>query len=189
MSKSVFKIIVSVLLVLIVVDLTIYYIISRNNVWPPFLLKKDLPFNMQPMFYSHYPQAFCLLDSTGIPLLYPGLTFQNDSTNFGIKEIVEYGYDDTTLVSACVDSSNSIKYFRSRVYCQQLGPEIDFFEISIEQYDILRYSHKYTWVNVKKSIDKAYHISVCFFRLLLILVSTLIAILLLKFIYHKCQSS
>ena len=46
--------------------------------------KKEMPYNLKPIFYSEYPQRFYLLDKDGFELV--GIGFRYETTGFKIKD-------------------------------------------------------------------------------------------------------
>jgi hypothetical protein len=73
--------------------------------------KKEIPFNIRPNFYDIYPQQFVMIDRKGIELAGSGFNYYK--SNFKIKNIKGYGYNDTSIVITATDNIDSIRYLIS----------------------------------------------------------------------------
>jgi hypothetical protein len=72
---------------------------------------KTLPYNIKPKYIFDYPQSLVLLDDDDYELVGGGFSYE--TTNFKIKDLLDYGYNDTSIVVKCTDSSNNVRYLMS----------------------------------------------------------------------------
>ena len=115
--------------------------------------KKEMPYNLKPIFYSEYPQRFYLLDEDGFELV--GIRFRYVTTNFEIKDFLAYGYNDTSVLLKCTDSLNNIKYltsYKTGYKSKKGNPEISFKDLSNSDFEQVK--DKYQWVEINK--EKGY---------------------------------
>ncbi len=114
---------------------------------------KKMPYHLNPIFYSGYPQSFHLKDKEDFELV--GIGFSYNKSSFKIKDFLAYGYNDTSVVVKCTDSLNDIKYLTSYEtgYKSKKGnPEISFKDLSNSDFEQVK--DKYQWFDVDK--EKGY---------------------------------
>lgn len=104
-----------------------------------------LPYGLEPKFILEYPQTFYLLDEDDFELIGSGFRFYN--SEFKIKSLLSYGYNDTSVIVKCADSLNAIRYLISFVteYKSKKGnPTISFKDIDESYFKQIK--NKYEWV-------------------------------------------
>jgi hypothetical protein len=92
--------------------------------------------------------SFTLNDEEGFELV--GIGFRYRLSEFKIKDILAYGYNDTSMIVKCADSINIIHYIMSYQtgYKNKKGnPEISFKDISYEKFEQLK--DNYRWVAIE----------------------------------------
>ncbi len=111
---------------------------------------EKLPYNLEPKFFSEYPQRFNLLDADGFELVGGG--FRYETTNFILKDFSAYAYNDTSVIVKCTDSLNRIYYLISYQtgYKSKKGiPEISF-KILIQS-DLENVKYNYQWIDLENT--------------------------------------
>lgn len=114
---------------------------------------KKMPYSLEPIFHSGYPQSFYLKDEDDFELVGIGFSYRKNS--FKIKNFLAYGYNDTSVVVKCTDSLNTIRYLTSYEigYKSKKGnPAISFKDISNSDFDQIK--DKYQWFDIDK--EKVY---------------------------------
>lgn len=114
---------------------------------------KKMPYSLNPIFHSSYPQSFYLKDEDDFELVGIGFSYRKNS--FKIKSFLAYGYNDTSVVVKCTDSLNTIRYLTSYEtgYKSKKGnPEISFKDLSNSDFEQVK--DKYQWFDIDK--EKVY---------------------------------
>lgn len=114
---------------------------------------KQMPYSLKPVFHSGYPQSFYLKDEDDFELVGVGFSYRENS--FTIKNLIAYGYNDTSVVVKCTDSLNTIKYLISYAtgYKSKKGnPEISFKNLNNSDFEKVK--DKYQWFDIDK--EKVY---------------------------------
>ena len=107
-----------------------------------------LPNNISP---NYYELNFTLIDEDGYEIIGNSFIFEN--SNFEIKEILSYGYNNKKIIVKCESSSNKYQYFISyetRYKNLKSHPEISFKEISNNYVE--KNINKFNWINLDKNI-------------------------------------
>jgi hypothetical protein len=110
---------------------------------------KKMPYNLNPHDGSQF--SFTLKDEDDLELV--GVGFRYETTNFIIKSILAYGYNDTSVVVKCTDSLNTIRYLASYEtgYKTKKGnPEISFMNLSEDDFE--KIENKYQWFEMDKKM-------------------------------------
>jgi hypothetical protein len=110
---------------------------------------KSMPYNLEPMFYSGYPQSFYLKDEDDFELVGSGFRYQ--TTDFAIKDFMAYGYNDTSVIAKVTDSLTNVKYlisYETGYKSKKGNPEISFKELSNNDFEQVK--DKYKWFEVDK---------------------------------------
>ena len=112
-----------------------------------YFCNNNLPYGITARCYSDYPPRFYLVDDDDFELLGSGFRYYRNS--FIIKNLLSYGYNDTSIIAKCTDSLNNIKYLISYVteYKSKNGkPEISFQDLDYTCFQ--KISTNYLWYNV-----------------------------------------
>lgn len=115
--------------------------------WDCAFCNKTLPYNLDPNDY--YDRSFTLMDDDGFELV--GIGFKYRRSDFKIKNILGYGYNDTSIVAKVTDSLNNIKYLSSyeTKYKNNKGnPEISFEDMSKTKFEQVK--KIYNWVDLNE---------------------------------------
>lgn len=115
---------------------------------------RKIPYNLKPRADRYY--SFYLLDEDGFELV--GKGFRYETTNFIIKDLLAYGYSDTSVIVKCTDSLNNIKYLTS--YETGYKSKKGNLEISFEDLrncDFVQIKNNYQWIDL--DIEKRERIS------------------------------
>lgn len=113
---------------------------------------ESLPYNLKPKFDFEYPQKFILLDEDDFELLGKGFKFYSNS--FTINDFLAYGYNETSVLVKCTDSTNAMKYlisYETKYKNNKGNPEISFKDLSHSDFDKIKNSYK--WFEVRKNIS------------------------------------
>lgn len=130
---------------------------------------KNMPYELTPKINSDYPQSFTLLDEDGFEIT--GVGFRYRQSNFKIKKILCYGYNDTSVLLKCTDSLNNIKYLVSYETGEKSDkgiPAISFKDIDYESY--YQIENNYQWIE----IDEEKAITIKFMKFLFVVGALLI---------------
>lgn len=109
--------------------------------------KNELPYNLKP--YDDPNSSFTIINEDDFELI--GKGFQYKETDFKIKKVLAYGYNDTSVVIVCTDSIDTIKYLISyeTEYKNERGSiEVSFRGLSVEKFQVVR--DQYNWFNVNE---------------------------------------
>ncbi|MBC8643723.1 hypothetical protein H9W95_05735 [Flavobacterium lindanitolerans] len=93
--------------------------------------------------------SFTLKDEDDFELVGTGFRYQ--TINFEIKNLLAYGYNDTSVIVKCTDSLNTIRYlisFETGYTSKKGNPEISFKDLSIN--DFQKVKDKYNWFEIEK---------------------------------------
>ena len=96
---------------------------------------------------ASFPQSFVLLDDDGYELA--GSGFSYETTNFKIKDVLDYGYNDTSIVMKCTDSTNNIRYlmsYKTGYKSKKGNPEVSFKDFYFR--DFKKASEYYHWIDL-----------------------------------------
>jgi hypothetical protein len=133
-----------------------------------------MPFQLRTNFHHEYPQSFYINDGDDIELVGAGFRFAKSS--FTIKNILGYGYNDTSVVVICTDSLDKKRYINS----YKIGhnstndhPEISFKDLSDIGFEQVKTNYKWIEIDIDKIINIESH---KFMSLLGILFSSLLLI-------------
>lgn len=133
------------------------------------LCSRRLPYNLTPSLDPH--SSFFLKNDDDYEVA--GIGFRFETTDFVVKNIISYGYNDSTIVLVTTDSLNSVRVLAAYEtgYTTHRGyPEISFKELL--GYDEFDTASQLQWVNVDR--DMWYHIYRVKFVLLLGMVLLLV---------------
>lgn len=117
---------------------------------------KKMPYGLTPKINSDYPQSFVILDENGFELT--GIGFRHRQSNFKIKNILGYGYNDTSVLLKCTDSLNNIKYLVSYEtgYKSDKGiPAISFKDINY--IGDSQTKNNYQWIEINEEKANTIH--------------------------------
>lgn len=133
---------------------------------------KSMPYNLEPIFYSDYPQSFYLKDEDDFELV--GIGFRYQTTNFKIKNFLAYGYNDTSVIVKCTDSLKTTKYlisYETGYKSKKGNPEISFKEVSNSDFEQIKDKFKWIEIDNKKvyAVDRKYFLSILMALLSLII--------------------
>ena len=115
---------------------------------------EKIPYNLKPHDGGQF--SFTLKDEDDFELV--GIGFSYRKKSFKIKNIVAYGYNDTSVIVKCTDSLNIIKYLTSYEtgYKSEKGnPKISFKDLSNSDFEQVK--DKYQWFEVDK--EKGYAVN------------------------------
>lgn len=151
------KIIVSILPIISFIVFALLYIVYDNEGYEygfgNNFCNKKMPYNLKPIFYSQYPQRFYLLNEDDFELV--GIGFRYETTNFEIKNLLAFGYNDTSVVVKCIDSLNNVRYlisYETSNKSKKGNPEISFKEL--RNSEVEKANNKYQWFKVDE--EKGY---------------------------------
>jgi hypothetical protein len=111
---------------------------------------QQLPYNVEPEFYSRHPQTFYLIDEDGNELAGAGTSV----TTFAKKDLFAYGYNDSSILLKCRDSATVFRYLISYETGNQTrkgNPDISFTDLKNDDFE--RIKSQYQWFLI--DFDKA----------------------------------
>ncbi|MDT3740866.1 MAG: hypothetical protein RO257_15360 [Candidatus Kapabacteria bacterium] len=106
---------------------------------------KNLAYNLNPSVDRYY--SFTLNDEEDFELIGTGFGYKNSS--FIIKDILAYGYNDTSVIVKCTDSLKTIKYlisYETSYKSKKGNPEISFRDLSNN--DFAQVKDTYQWIEI-----------------------------------------
>lgn len=115
--------------------------------------QSDLPYHMKPKFETDYPSIFVLLDDDDFELV--GRGFRYRRTDFVIKDFLEYGYNDSSIIVKVTDSLNNIKYLSSYETVNKSthgNTEISFEDLSEPKFQQVKST--YTWMDLDEEKER-----------------------------------
>ena len=107
--------------------------------------RNKLPYNLIPQIDRY--GSFTLNDEDYFELI--GSGFEYNKSSFVIKNLLAFGYNDTSVVVKCTDSLNIIRYLASYEtgYKSKKGnPEISFKDLGNSDFEQVK--EKYKWVEI-----------------------------------------
>ncbi|MDQ7960193.1 hypothetical protein [Flavobacterium lindanitolerans] len=117
---------------------------------------KKMPYHLTPYDERDGSRfSFTLKDEDDFELVGTGFRYQ--TTNFEIKNLLAYGYNNTSVIVKCTDSLNTVRYlisFETGYTSKKGNPEISFKDLSIN--DFQKVKDKYNWFEIDK--EKGYAI-------------------------------
>jgi hypothetical protein len=122
---------------------------------------KKLPNNLTPIIDRY--DSFTLNDNDDLELIGTGFGYKKSS--FIIKNIISYGYNETSIIVKCTDSLNVNKYLISCVKKHNNkidNQHITFKEIDYQEYNRVYNSYKWTELNIKKTSTIRFMKLICF---------------------------
>lgn len=115
--------------------------------------KKEIPFKIRPHFNDSYPQQFVLIDDrNGIELAGSGFNYYK--SNFKIKDIVGYGYNDTSLIITATNSIDSLRYlisYQTSYKSDKENLEISFRDLNDVDLDEIKENYKWYDIDEEKN--------------------------------------
>ena len=153
---------------------------------------QKLPLGICPFYVMEYPQRFiliCDVSNDGYDVVIGNGVRYYDS--FSIKDVLSYGYNDTSIVAKCTDSLNNVKYLISCAtkYKNKDGSPIISFR-DLDNVLLQKKHNNYQWYNVdvkecERVIDGKNRMLLLCILSILLFTTNLIALLMNK--KHRCR--
>lgn len=113
---------------------------------------KNLPYGLSPKQHSDYRQSFVLLDEDGFELV--GSGFRHMQGSFRIKNLLDYAYNDTSVLLKCTDSLNNIKYlvsYETGYKSNKGNPAVSFKDIDNGEFGKIKESYQWVGIDEEKA--------------------------------------